>query len=213
MPYGVFELLHSFMGFEDTLVNFLLEPEAMGELCAFLGEFRLHYAELLVEHLRPDAVISYDDWGTKDSLFMSPQVWRTFLKPQYQRLYSYFHSQGVVVIHHADSYLEPIAGEMPEIGVDVWQGVLPQNDIPRLQRALEGRMALMGGIDAAVVDRVDATEAEIRAEVRRACSEYGPGGHYIPSLTYAGPSVLHPHVGPVIRDEIDAWNRGWRQPR
>jgi len=115
--------------------------------------------------------------------------------------------KGVIIIHHGDSFMEPVVEDMVELGVDVWQGVLPQNDIPKLQKQLAGRMTLMGGIDASIVDRADSTEEEIRREVRRACEEYAPGGHFIPCITYGGPGCLFPHVDPIIDDEIDRYNR------
>ena len=78
---------------------------------------------------------------------------------------------------------------------------------PKLQKQLDGRMVLMGGIDASIVDRVDSTEETIRKEVRRACQEYAPGGHFIPCITYGGPGCLFPHVDPIIDDEIDKYNK------
>ena len=42
-------------------------------------------------------------------------------------------------MHHGDSFMEPIVEDMVELGIDVWQGVLPQNDIPKLQKQLAGR--------------------------------------------------------------------------
>ena len=95
---------------------------------------------------------------------------------------------------------------MIELKIDIWQGVLPQNDIPKLQKQIDGRMALMGGIDAAIVDREDATEEEIRREVRRVCDSYAPAGNFIPCITYGGPGPIYPHVDPIINDEIDRWN-------
>ena len=89
----------------------------------------------------------------------------------------------------------------------IWQGTLPQNDIPKLQKQLNGRMTLMGGIDASIVDRVDSTEEEIRKEVRRACEEYAPHGHFIPCITYGGPGCLFPHVDSIIDDEIEKYNK------
>ena len=203
MPGGLFEQLHYLMGFEDTLVNFLEEPEAMQELCECIGNFRLEYLKLLIERLQPDAILFHDDWGAKNSLFMSPTVWREFLKPQYAKLYGYAREKGVFVVHHADSFLEPVVQDMAEIGIQVWQGVLPENDVLRLQKELDGKMALMGGIDASVVDRPDVTEEEIRAEVRRACETYVPGGCFIPGLTYGSPDCLYPEVMPILKDEID----------
>ncbi|HHU22347.1 MAG TPA: uroporphyrinogen decarboxylase (URO-D) [Clostridiales bacterium] len=207
MPTGVFEQLHFLMGFEDTLTNFLLEPEAMKDLSDAIGEYRFNFAKLLVDNLKPDIMLSHDDWGSKNNLFMSPEVWREFIKPQYVKTYKYCKDNGVIVMHHADSFLEPIVEDMVELNIDIWQGVLPQNDIPAIQKKLDGRMTLMGGIDAAIVDRKDATEEEIRAEVRRVCEEYAPGGHFIPCITYGAMGTIYPHVDPIINDEIDRYNR------
>ena len=114
---------------------------------------------------------------------------------------------GVIVMHHADSFCEPIVEDMVEIGIDIWQGALPENDIPKIQKLLDGRMTLMGGLDASVVDRVDSTEEEIRADVRRACETYAPGGHFIPCITYGLKGTIFPHVDPIIDDEIQRYNR------
>ena len=152
-------------------------------------------------------MLSHDDWGSKNQLFVSPETWREFIKPQYAKTYGYMKEKGVIIIHHGDSFMEPVVEDMVELGVDVWQGVLPQNDIPKLQKQLAGRMTLMGGIDASIVDRADSIEEEIRREVRRACEEYAPGGHFIPCITYGGPGCLFPHVDPIIDDEIDRYNR------
>lgn len=205
MGTGIFEQAHFLMGFEDTLYNMLAEPAYMSELLEEIFKFRLTYAKLLIENLKPDIILSHDDWGAKKSLFFSPETWRKFFKPLYARLYGYMKEQGVIVMHHADSNLTGIVEDMAEIGVDIWQGVLPQNDIRAMQKALKGRMTLMGGVDAAIVDHADAKEEVIRAEVRRCCDEYVPGGHFIPCLTYGLSGSIYPHVDPVITDEIEKY--------
>ena len=207
MGTGVFEQLHFLMGFEDTLINMLEEPEAMAGLIDIVGEYRLTYMKLLVDNLKPDVILSHDDWGSKNSMFMSPQIWREMIKPQYVKIYGYAKEHGVMVMHHADSFMEPVVEDMVELGVDIWQGVLPQNDIVKLQKQLRGRMVLMGGIDASIVDRKDAPEHVIRAEARRACSTYGPSGGFIPCMTYGGPGSIYPQVYDIISDEIDRYNQ------
>ena len=74
---------------------------------------------------------------------MKPDMWREFFKEPYRRFYGYIRSRGVIAIHHADSYLVPIVDDMAEIGIQVWQGTLPENDIPALQRHLSGKLTLM----------------------------------------------------------------------
>ena len=205
-PTGLFEQCHFLMGFEDTLANFYEHPQEMHELIDYLTEFRLKYAKLLIDKLQPDAILSHDDWGAKESLFMNPDMWREFFKEPYRKIYQYIRSRDVIAIHHADSYLAPIVEDMAEIGIQVWQGVLPENNIPELQKRLNGSMVLMGGIGAAI-DRPDSTDEEIRAYVRNALETYCPGGHFIPSITYGGPGTVFPHVDPIINEEIEAYNK------
>jgi hypothetical protein len=206
MGTGIFEQCHYLMGFEDTLANLLLEPDSMKELIGAISEFRFNYLKLLVDNLKPDVILSHDDWGSKRTMFMKPDTWREIIKPFYFKMYNYAHDNGVLIMHHADSFLEYIVEDMVEIGIDIWQGVLPQNDIPKIQKQLAGRMTLMGGIDAAIVDLPGASEDSIRAEVRRACVTYGPGGGFFPSLTYGLPGSIHPNVDPIITDEIARYN-------
>jgi hypothetical protein len=207
MPTGVFEQLHFLMGFEDTLMNFLEEPEAMMDLCNAVGEYGYNYMKLIVDNLKPDILLSHVDWGSKNSMFTSPGVWREFIKPQYIKTYKYMNDKGVIIMHHADSFLEPIVDDMIELGINIWQGVLPQNNIPKIQKQITGRMILMGGIDASIVDRADVTEKIIRTEVQRACNEYAPGGSYIPCITYGAPGTIYPNVDPIINNEIDKYNK------
>jgi hypothetical protein len=86
-------------------------------------------------------------------------------------------------------------------------GRASQNDIVKIQKQLDGRMALMGGIDAAIVDRADSTEEEIRAETRRVLETYCPQGQFIPCITYGGPGTIYPHADKFINDEIDRYNK------
>ena len=206
MGTGIFEQLHMLMTFEDTLMNLLLYPEEMHEIIEVVTDFRLEYMKLIVENLHPDVICSHDDWGSEHAMFMHPDTWREFFKEPFRKLYSYLHSQGVLVMHHADSFCEPIAEDMAEIGIDIWQGVLPTNDIVGLSRRLDGRMALMGGISS-VIDREDSTEEEIRREMRRVLDSYGRLKNFIPSYTYGGPGTIFPHVLPVIHEEIEKFNR------
>ena len=212
MATGIFEQCHFLMPFKDVLTNLYDHPQEMHELIDYITEFRLAYVKHLIENLKPDVIFSHDDWGTKDALFMKPDMWREFFKEPYRRFYGYIREQGVIAIHHADSYLAPIVEDMAEIGIQVWQGVLPENNIPELQKRLKGSMVLMGGIGAAI-DREDAGEEEVRKYVHDALHEYCPGGHFIPSITYGLAGTVYKHVDPWIDDEIRKYNDGAHLPR
>ena len=130
MGTGIFEQCHFLMGFEDTLTALYEHPDEMHALIETITQYRLDYVRRLIDGLQPDVIFSHDDWGTKNALFMKPDMWREFFKEPYRRFYGYIRSRGVIAIHHADSYLVPIVDDMAEIGIQVWQGTLPENDIP-----------------------------------------------------------------------------------
>lgn len=203
---GLFERLHFLMGFEDTLMNLLEEPEAMHELLDELLEVRMTYVRLLIDNMKPEVIIHHDDFGSKHNLFMSYDTWCEFFKERYRKLYGYMRERGVIVVHHADCYCANIARDLAEIGVQIWQGAVPANDIPAVQKELNGSMIIMGGINAEI-DRKDWNEEEVRKEARRACEEYAPGGAFIPCLTYGGPNSIFPGVDTVMRDEIEKYNK------
>lgn len=202
MAIGLFELSHYLMGFEDTLMNLLAEPDDMHEFLDYLTEYKLNYCKLIVENLHPDVVLFHDDWGAKTRMFMSAEVWREFFKPRYMKIYKYLKDNGVIIMHHADSFCEPIVKDMVDIGIDIWQGALPENNIPKMQKEVEGKLIFMGGIDAQIIDHANIDEEVIRQEVRRACDEYVPGGAFVPCLTYGGPGSIFPGVDDIIKDEI-----------
>lgn len=206
MGTGIFEQCHFLMGFEDTLANLYEHPREMHELIDYITDYRMEYVKLVIEQAHPDVILSHDDWGTKNALFMKAEMWREFFKEPYRRLYDYIHSQGIIVVHHADSYLVPIVEDMVELGIEVWQGVLPENDIPALQRQLQGRMVLMGGVGAAI-DRKDAGEPEVRRYMEEMLERNCPGGHFIPCITYGAPGTVFRHVDPLVNAAIDDYNR------
>lgn len=202
MAVGVFESTHFLIGFEDTLMNVLMEPEYYKELTDYITEYKLGYIKLLCENVHPDVILFHDDWGSKQNLFMPPTCWQEMYKENYRKIYDTIHSYDAIVIHHADSFCEQIVSDMVDIGMDVWEGTLPENDIPKLQKETAGKLVYMGGIDASLVDVPNWKEEIIRGEVQRACLEYAPGGSFIPCLTYGGEGSIYPGVNDIIMDEI-----------
>ena len=105
----------------------------------------------------------------------------------------------------------PIVDDMAEIGIQVWQGTLPENDIPALQAHLNGRLTLMGGFGAAI-DRKDATPEDILTYARDVLKRNCPGGHYIPSITYGLAGTVYPHVDKYLNQAVDEYNAALHVP-
>ena len=204
---GPFERAHCLMTFEDTLINMYEEPEAMYDLFGAYIDWKLKVAKLLCDNLSFDVIQSHDDWGSKTSMFFSVDKFRELLKPHMKRLYDYYHERGIIVMHHCDCYAAELAPEMVDIGVDIWEGVLPSNNIPKVQQMTQGKMLLMGGLDQGLIDQADVSEEAVRAEVRRAIDEYAPGGAFLPCI--GSIECLNAWVTPVVIDECNKYGAEW----
>jgi hypothetical protein len=204
---GLFERSHYLMGFEDALCNYLVNPEAMYDLLGAIADWKIGQLNRIMDNMQPDIVHFHDDWGSKTNLFLPPEVWRRIIRPHHQRIVDAVKSRGLIFMHHADCICEPIVEDMAEMGIDIWQGVIPQNDIPAIQKRLDGRMALMGGIDAQLIDRLDYDEVIIRKEVRRCIDAYCPAGHFIPCIPNIKP--IYPEVARIYHDELQRYGRGY----
>lgn len=204
---GLFERTHALMGFEDSLVVMLTEREAYEELLDCILEFKMEYARKLYEATDFDLFYYHDDWGSKHALFFSPEIWDELFKLREKKLIDYVKSfsgeKEILFMHHSDTYLEPLIPGMIDIGIDIWQGVIPQNDIVMLQEKYRGKIAFHGGIDIAAIDFPQPEEEKIRQEVRRAIDTYAPGGGIIIGI----PSIaaMFPQVEEIYLDELASY--------
>lgn len=97
---GVFEMCHHLMSMQECLVAFYEYPDEMHELIDCITQFELDYAAELCKYVKPDALFHHDDWGSQISTFLSPDMFREFIKPAFMKIYGYYKSHGVQVIAH-----------------------------------------------------------------------------------------------------------------
>ena len=203
---GIFERSHFLMGMEEAFCAYLEEPEAMFEMLTAIADYKKRAIKEAARRLKPDVIFFQDDWGSKQNLFLPPEVWREMIKPLQTEIAQVIHECGMIYVHHADCICEPIAEDMVDIGIDIWQGVIPQNDIVAIQEKTGGKLAMIGGVDSAAIDTEEATEEEIRAEVRRCIDEYCPAGRFFPALTS---HLFHKRNSDIALEELASYGRAW----
>ncbi|MDR0915808.1 MAG: hypothetical protein LBN02_01275 [Oscillospiraceae bacterium] len=207
---GLFERLHSLRAFEFVMEDLIVNADEVEEFFDAYTDWKLEVLKQIIDNLDIDIIHSHDDLGAKEKLFFSPKIFQTMLKPRYKKLYDYAHSRGVLVQHHCDCYITPFAWEFAEMSVDMWQGALPTNDIVLIQKQLDEKgldLLLMGGLESAIVDNPDASEEEIRAEVRRAIDTYAPGGHFLPCI--GSINCLYEKNEVIAVDEMNKYGAEW----
>ena len=205
---GLFERSHFLMGMEEAFCAYLEEPEAMFEMLTAIADYKKRLIKEAAFHIQPDVIFFQDDWGSKQNLFLPPDTWREMIKPLQTEIAQVIHECGMIYVHHADCICEPIAEDMVDIGIDIWQGVIPQNDIVAIQEKTGGRLAMIGGIDGPAIDNPDTPEEAIVAEVRRCVDTYCPAGRFFPG---APAPLLRTRNSELLNAELDRYGRQWAQ--
>lgn len=165
------------LGFEDALCAFYEEPEASLALIEAIADYKIALIERVAKYLKPDAYVHYDDVATDRSLFMSPEVYREFIKPGHTRMNEAAKALGIIPEIHICGYCTEILPDVIEEGSQAWQAAQPVNDIGAIIQELGDHLSVIGGYDSnGRPGYPDVTDDEIRADVDRCVDEYGKFG-------------------------------------
>ena len=200
---GIFETIHNLASITETLAAFYEYEDELKELIKYIGEWELKSAEQVCDHLHPDMILHHDDWGSRTSTFLSPDMFADFFLEPYKEIYGYWHERGVqYVVHHSDSYCATLVPTMIDMGINVWQGCMTSNDIPALSKQYEGQLTFMGGLDGADIEYADWTKDFVKEQVTKLCSE-NQAHSFIPCLTSGLPTSTYPGEYECISECID----------
>jgi uroporphyrinogen decarboxylase len=180
---SVFEIAWQLRGMQEFLIDLAAQPEIPHYILSRLGEIYVENTRRVLDLAgdRLDLVYFYDDVATQNSLMISPQMWREFVRPHHARLVELAHARGVKVMYHCDGAIYPLIPELIDLGIDLLNPIQPDAknmDGRKLKTEFGHRLAFHGGIDInQTLPR--GTPDEVRAEVRDRVQTLGRGGGYI----------------------------------
>jgi uroporphyrinogen decarboxylase len=180
---SVFEIAWQLRGMQEFLLDLGLQPEIPQYIMSRLGEIYVENTRRVLELAghRLDMVYFYDDVATQNSLMISPQMWRDYVRPHHARLVELAHARGLKVMYHCDGAIYPLIPELIDLGIDLLNPIQPDAknmDGRRLKAEFGDRLAFHGGID---INHTlpQGTPDEVRVEVRDRVLNLGRGGGYI----------------------------------
>ena len=176
----------------------------MHELIDYMADWECTIADEHFKYVKPEILFHHDDWGSQRSLFISKEMFDEFFLPAYKKIYGHWKDLGVkYIVHHSDSYAADLVPEMIEMGIDVWQGAVYENNIPKLVAEYKGAITIQGGLDNGKYDMPDWTDEKVRAGLKAHIEACGPK-FIIPALTMGGPETtyegLYERVSEIIAE-------------
>ncbi len=144
---GFFSGLHYFMmDYQDTLINLLDNPGLIGTMLERLGEWNVTAAQKMVE-AGADCVTLCDDVGTKETLLMSPKLYREYFKPWHAKLCETVHASGGDVHFHSHGANTPLLDDFVDCGFDFINPFDPEEgyDIEQVLKKYSQHFVIVGG--------------------------------------------------------------------
>ena len=172
----LWEKAYMLVGMENMMCYFYEEPEYAAEILHRIMDFQMgiakHYAAVGVE-----MVAVGDDMGTQCSLLFSREIFDKFLRPEYERLFSFYRERGILINFHSCGHIEPLLDTFIELGVDILNPVqVTANNLAYVREKTQGKIALQGAISSALL--MDGPTDLIRSTVRDTIALLGKDGGY-----------------------------------
>ena len=172
-------------GFELFLTDMFDDPAFWHAYAERLTDWAIEYMTAFLGPIADvvDIVQFTDDLGSQRALLMSPDKYRSFLKPYHRRWMDAVRglAPGAKIAIHTCGSVYDIIPDLIEIGVEILNPIQPRaaNMEPwRLKREFGRDLSFLGGVDIQQLLPFG-TPDEVRAAVRELIATLGPGGGFI----------------------------------
>lgn len=182
---GFFEAGCYVRGYEQFAMDVAADPDIVRALFDVWLAEKLQTVELVIKPLAPyiDIFCFGDDLGLQNGPFMSPDTFRTLIKPYFDTHYSAVHraAPNSYLFHHSCGSVYRLLDDLIAMGVNILNPIQPnavEMEPERLYAKVCGRLCLHGGLD--LQDLLPhGTPAQVRAEALRRIQVLGTNGGYI----------------------------------
>lgn len=170
-------------GVEAALTNMLSSPFLFE---AAVQNIHDRYMDRLIRGLKSaqgycDICWLGDDFSSQQSMFISPEHWRHFIKPYLAKQVRLAREHGMFVLYHSCGSVRPVLADLIDIGVNallVFQTSARGMDAGSIAEEFGGRMAFYGGMDVQQLLSFG-TALEVEARVRENVRKFADTGGYI----------------------------------
>ena len=165
-------------GIENFLYDLAGSPEWSQSLLDLIIRKNLVMLENFLPAAQVDGVLLGSDWGTQRDLIISPECFRTMIKPGETREYDLVHHYGKHVFVHSCGCILRIMPDLVRMGVDGLNPVQPECMDLKFLKETYPEITYFGGISTQRTLPYG-TPAQVRAETEETIALMSQSGGYI----------------------------------
>ncbi|UCC63372.1 MAG: hypothetical protein JSV36_22010 [Anaerolineae bacterium] len=175
---GVFEETWMIMGFETMALSVHDQPELLRAVTDKVGSFIVALVERVVALEGVGAVWHSDDIAYKTSTMLSPEAYRRYIFPWYERIGDLCRQHGLPFLYHSDGSLWRVLDDLKACGFQAIHPIEPLGmDILELKCRYGEEFCLIGNIGLEY-ELTLGTPADVEAKVKERIRQLAPGGGY-----------------------------------
>ena len=190
-----FEQLQFIRGTENLYIDLMMRPKKMFEFIEKMHDF---YTRLVEKWCKTDCdgIYFMDDWGSQNSLLISPALFDEIFLPMYRTYIDLAHKHGKKAFMHSDGYILSILPKLIDAGLDAINCQIFCMGVDKLKQ-FRGKITFWGEIDRQHL-LPKGTPEDIRNAVRSVYENLWDGGHCIAQCEI-GPGAKPDNILEVYR--------------
>lgn len=148
--FNLFERLHMLHGFENTLMDFYLEPSKIEKILDMILAFKIDILDELARRFknRIHGIFFTDDWGTQQGTLVSKEIFHKFFFNRYKALIDAVHGHKWHFILHSCGKINDFVPLFIDLGVDVLNMQQPQAyGIREIGQNFAGKICFLTTVD------------------------------------------------------------------
>jgi len=142
----LFDRLYFLRGFENLMIDIATDAPHLGRLIDMLLDFEMKLVAKWLE-IGVDVMWFHTDIGTQNALMISPQKFRKYFKPMFEKIFTTCRRAGSRVGLSSDGRLLEIVDDLVECGVSIHDPQLRANTLEGIARCYKGKMCINLDLD------------------------------------------------------------------
>ena len=182
---GISEVYSWLRGYEQYYIDLAINKNYVAYMLDRLVDFKCAFWERALQEVGNlvDVVIEADDLAGQRSLLMSPDTYRSLIKPRHRRLFSFIKEQAPVkLFFHSCGAVRTLIPDFIDAGIDILNPVQVSAagmDLQELKQEFGRDLVFWGGgVDTQSVLNTGMSE-EVKQDVRRNIEALAPGGGFV----------------------------------
>ncbi len=149
IPCTLFEISWFLRGMDRVMQDMILNKDFLHAYLDKLLTWSIDAGTELVK-IGVDIIWIGDDFGAQERMLISPAMFREFIKPRYDRLFSLLKqiNPNIKFALHTDGYVYPIIKDLIDIGLDILNPIQPKSmDPAKIKKEFGKHLTFWGTID------------------------------------------------------------------